>query len=133
MADAKPPKPRRPIYVVRAVRARPRLFISSAVGIAVFLTLPSEWQIANRLLIGWNFCTGLYLMLLYYLVANSNSGAVRRRARVVDESRIAILVLTAAAALASLGAIIALLGTSHGEANRSAAELIHATLTIMLS
>jgi uncharacterized membrane protein len=133
MADAKLPKPRRPIYVVRAVRARPRLFISSAVGIAVFLTLPSEWQIANRLLIGWNFCTGLYLMLLYYLVANSNSGAVRRRARVVDESRIAILVLTAAAALASLGAIIALLGTSHGEANRSAAELIHATLTIMLS
>jgi uncharacterized membrane protein len=132
MAEDKAARPRRRPYVVRAVRARPRLYISIAVGIAVFLTVPSEWRLATRLLIGWNFTTGLYLILLYYLIANSDPDSVRRRACVQDETRVAILVLTAVAALASLGAIIALLGSSGG-AGRSAGELIHATLTIVLS
>jgi uncharacterized membrane protein len=132
MAADNPIGPRRPPYIVRALRARPRLWISVAVGIAVILTLPSDWRLATRLLIGWNFCTGLYLILLYQLIAKSDPNEVRRRARIVDESRIAILVLTASAALASLGAIIELLGSSNGAA-RSPTELIHATLTIVLS
>ncbi len=126
------PKPRRSLFFVRVIRARPRLMISVAIGIAVILTLPSEWRLATRLLIGWNFATGLHLVLIYYLFVNSTTRDVRLRACVQDESRFAILVLTTCAALASLGAIIALLGNDNA-ATRSPVELIHATLTIVLS
>jgi uncharacterized membrane protein len=59
---------------------------------------------------------------------------IRRRAATQDEGAIVILVLTVATALASLLAIVALLGTSTvGAARQRSSELILATITIVLS
>jgi uncharacterized membrane protein len=67
-------------------------------------------------------------------VAVSQVSHIRRRARIEDEGKTAILVLTAAAALASLGAIVAELGSSSpGSSARSPAHLILATVTIVMS
>jgi uncharacterized membrane protein len=67
-------------------------------------------------------------------MAVSNVGHIRLRARIEDEGKVAILVLTATAALASLGAIVAELGSSSiaGSA-RPPAHLILAIVTIVMS
>jgi uncharacterized membrane protein len=67
-------------------------------------------------------------------MATSHVGHIRLRARKEDEGRIAMLVLTAAAALASLGAIIAELGSSStADSGRLPAHLLLATMTIVMS
>jgi uncharacterized membrane protein len=124
----------RNILLVRIVRARPRLFAAAVFGLTVFPMLPTAWRFATRLLLGWDAGVALYLALVYHLMAVSHVGHIRLRARVEDEGRIAILVLTAAAALASLGAIVAELGSSSaGGSARPAAHLILATVTIVMS
>jgi uncharacterized membrane protein len=117
--------------VVRAVRARPRLFISAALGVVIGLMLPSEWRLATRLLVTWDAGVGIYLVLTCIAMADCDIARIRRRAAQLDEDRTVFLVLTAGAALASLGAIVAELGnkeTAHAPAN-----LALAVITIALS
>ena len=87
-----------------------------------------------RGLIGWDIGIGLYVILAFEMMARSNVHEIRRRAATQDEGAIVILVLTVATALASLLAIVALLGTSTaGAARQRSSELILATITIVLS
>jgi uncharacterized membrane protein len=75
---------------------------------------------------------GLYLLLALQMMAAADVHRMRLRARLQDEGQTAILVLTAIAALASLGAIVALLGGSGPDA-RQPADLMLAVLTILMS
>ena len=86
----------------------------------------------RRLLAGWNAGAILYLLLLYVRFARTSAGDIRRHAVDEDEGSLVILVLTVAAALASIAAIVAELGTSQGAA-RTALQLLLATITIVLS
>jgi uncharacterized membrane protein len=135
MADTTPPKPERhPVRLVRVVKARPRLFISGAVGLAVLALLFAafEGRASAKLLIAWNIGIALYLVLALYLMWRSDMHRIRRRAAMQDESQITILVLTVAAAMASLAAIFSELATTAGAA-RQPVQLILATTTIVLS
>ncbi len=119
---------------VRVIRARPRLFASGLVGTLVVVALPPTWRLATRLLVAWDVGVALYLALVYRLMARSHVGHIRLQARVEDEGRNAILVLSAAAALASLGAILVELGSSAVSGSVGPpAHLALATLTIVLS
>ena len=128
-----PTQPPAPSFV-RIVRARPRLFLSAVLGIIVIgaLSAVTEWKPATRLLVGWDVGVALYLILAFELMARCDVHHIRRRAVQQDDGAIAILVLTAIAALASFGAIIAELGTAQG-ATRTPAQLVIATATIVLS
>jgi uncharacterized membrane protein len=117
---------------IRIIRTRPRLFISAAIGLVVIALCPWDWRIATRLLTGWDIGVALYLGLAMRLVATEDVSHIRRRARLQDEGQYAILGLTAAAALASLGAIVALLGMS-GATERQPMHLGLAIVTIILS
>jgi uncharacterized membrane protein len=117
---------------IRIIRTRPRLFISAAIGLVVIALCPWDWRIATRLLTGWDIGVALYLGLALRLVATEDVAHIRRRARLQDEGQYAILGLTAAAALASLGAIVALLGMS-GATERQPIHLALAIVTIILS
>jgi uncharacterized membrane protein len=118
----------------RVIRHRPRLFASTVIGIVITLLLPHAWPLPTRLLIGWNAGVGLYLVLAYELMARSDVEHLRRRASAEDEGQFTILVLTVAAALASLGAIILELSSTPGHgAERKPLSLALATLTIALS
>jgi uncharacterized membrane protein len=117
---------------IRIVRARPRLFISALIGLVVIAFCPSDWRIATRLLVGWDVGLALYLGLLLHMMAVADVHHIRLRARLQDEGQITILTLTAIAALASLGAIVALLGMSEA-GNREPAHLLLAIATIFLS
>jgi uncharacterized membrane protein len=117
--------------IVRVVRARPRLFLAVVLGIVVGLLLPSEWRATTRLLVTWDVGVGLYLALAFQAMANADIARIRRRAAMLDEGRVAFLMLTAFAALASLGAIVAELGDK--ETAHEPAHLALAVVTIALS
>ena len=127
---------RRPPLLLRIVRSRPRLFVSAALGVVVTggLAALTNWRPATRLLVGWDLGIGLYLALAFHMMAASDVHHIRRRAARQDEGQLAILVLTVAAALASLAAIFAELGTSAGGGGgRQPIHLVLATVTIVLS
>jgi len=125
-------RPRLP-YVVRIIHARPRLLASVVVSIVVIATLPAVWRLTTRLLVGWDIGLVLYLALAYHLMTGAHVGTIRERANAEDEGRIAILVLTVVAGLASLGAILVELRTSADGSGREPAHLALAMVTIVLS
>lgn len=119
-------------YAIRIFHARPRLLAAAVLGVALIVLLPAGIPLSRRLLAGWNVGVVLYLLLLYLRFGRSSAGDIRRHAAAEDEGSVVILVMTVAAALASVGAIVAELGTSQGTA-RSALQLLLATITIVLS
>jgi uncharacterized membrane protein len=119
-------------YIVRVIRARPRLFLSTLCGIAIVLLLPRSLRDATRLLIGWDSGVAIYLVLAGTMMARADIGRIKRRAALQDEGQFVILMLSAAAALASLGAILAELGAAGG-AGRHPLDLALAAITIVLS
>jgi uncharacterized membrane protein len=134
MADtADKPQPRRHWPgPVRMVQARPRLFISIVIGVVVGALSPSDWRPAVRVLVGWDVMVALYLGLALHMMSIADVRRIRRRARLQDEGQYTILALTATAALASLGAIVAILGMS-GANDRQPIHLLLGILTILLS
>jgi uncharacterized membrane protein len=114
---------------VRVVYARPRLFISVALGIVAFFLLPGSLRLVTRLLIGWDIFVTFYLVLAYIMMFRCGIAHIRRRAVLQDDGRFLILLVTALGAFASIGAILFELGASH----RSVPELTLATVTIALS
>lgn len=117
---------------VRAVRARPRLFSSALVGLVLIAALPAGLRLTTRLLTGWDIGIALYLAAACVLMARTNVEHIRRQSALLDEGRIAILVLTVAAALASLAAIFAELGIVRASTH-DLVRLGLATITIALS
>jgi uncharacterized membrane protein len=152
LATPPPSQARRLPYPLRIIRARPRLTLSAAIGLAVIAALPAASGITTRLLAGWDIGIALYLVLVLQLMSHTEAGHIRGRALRQDEGRIVILILTTIAALASLGAILGELGTGQitqqltghaasqaaGQApgqggTRTPVQLALATATIVLS
>ena len=53
---------------VRVVYARPRTFVSIAIGIVAFLLLPDSLRLVTRLLIGWDIFAAFYLALAFTMM-----------------------------------------------------------------
>jgi uncharacterized membrane protein len=105
------------------------LFISAAFGTAVTLTLLAlPWRMSTRILVGWDTGVALYLALTYRIMSHASIAKIRQRAAVNDEGAIALLVLTTAAALASLAAVVAQLGDAPGSY-----QVVLGVVTILLS
>jgi uncharacterized membrane protein len=114
---------------VRVVYARPRTFISIAIGIGAFFLLPGSLQLVTRLLISWDIFIALYLVLVYTMVLRSGLAHIKRNAVLQDDGRFLILLVTALGAFASIAAIVFELGASQ----HSVPALTLATVTIALS
>ena len=76
------PPPARP-WLLRMIAARPRLFLSAAIGVATLLLLPeSAVQLPiTRLLVGWNVGVCLYLLFAAHMMFWSPHERMRRRAK----------------------------------------------------
>jgi uncharacterized membrane protein len=121
---------------LRIVFARPRLFLSIFVGIAVGALLPlyfSDLREATRLLIAWDIGVALYLALAYWMIAHSSASQTHRRSFQQDEGGFAILVLTIVAATASVGAVFAWLEAATRAETFAPANLLFLFVTILLS
>jgi uncharacterized membrane protein len=114
---------------LRLVYARPRTFISIAVGIIAFFLLPASLRLVTRMLIGWDIFIAIYLLLVYTMVVRSGLAHIKRNAIMQDDGRFLILLVVAFGAFASIAAIVFELGASH----HSVPELTLATVTIALS
>jgi len=113
---------------IRAVYARPRTFLSLAIGIVTFFLLPSALRPVTRALLAWDVLIAVYLLLVYTMVFRSGLSHIRRNAVLQDDGRFLILLVTAVGAFASIAAIVFELGASH-----NAPQLALATVTIALS
>src|SRR5947209_19770805 len=102
MASQPSSRPRRPPRPIRILRMRPRRFVSATIGLVIIAVLPGEWRLTRRLLIGWDMAVALYLVLAFQMMAGADVARIRRRAASQDEGQTTLLVLTVAAALASL-------------------------------
>jgi len=93
--------------LLRQVHARPRLFISTAIAIAVGLLIPVGMasHSATRWLIAWNAGAGLYVLLAAIMMMRSSQHHMRHRAQLQDDGQLVILTLVVVAAVASLVAI----------------------------
>lgn len=87
------------------MRARPRLFISLALGILLGVLLPHDWRVITRVLMGWNFGIFLYFIAVAAMVVSSDQSSMARHAAEQDEGRFTMLALTVVAAVAAFGAI----------------------------
>ena len=98
MADNLPEDPllirfRKMSKPVRVVYARPRTFISVAVGIVAFSLLPGSLRLVTRLLIGWDSFVTLYLLLVYIMMLRCGLAHIRRNAVLQDDGRFLILLV----------------------------------------
>lgn len=95
------------LRILRQMKARPRLFIATAVALVVAWGLPAgiTHHAVTRLLIAWNAGTCLYVLLAAVMMARSSEHRMRHRAQTQDEGRLVILVLVVISGIASLAAI----------------------------
>jgi len=121
---------------LRQMAARPRLFIATAIAMAVGFLLPSaiEAHLVTRLLIAWNTGACLYVLLAATMMSRSSQQRMRRRAQLQDEGQTVILVLVVVSAIASLAAIggeLAVVKDMHGI--EKVAHIALAGLTVVSS
>ena len=117
---------------LRVMRARPRLVVAACLAVAVIVLMPGRHSLASRMIIGWDFGVAVYLLAALSAFRRADIARIRRQAALEDEGGVAILVLTATATLASLGAIVFEL-VSAGRDGRDPLHLALAIMTIALS
>lgn len=105
--------------LLRQIHARPRIFIASAVGVAVGFSLPLDIasHLVTRFLIAWNVGTFLYVLLAAIMMVRSSSHHMRRRAQLQDDGQLTILFLVVISSITSLVAIggeLAVVKDMHG-------------------
>jgi uncharacterized membrane protein len=105
--------------ILRQLHARPRLFIATAIAVTVGLVLPTDVasHLVTRMLIAWNTGTVLYVSLAATMMIRSSSQKMRYRAQLQDDGKLAILILVALTAMASLAAMageLAVVKNTHG-------------------
>ena len=117
------------------MRLHGRLLISAALGILVVIaTMAADWQLATKLLAGWNTGVLAYLVLIYSMARRGDIRHLRERAAEEDESALVLLLFSGLAAFASLGAIVAELGSiKNGEPGQTALCVTLSMVTILLS
>ena len=105
--------------ILRQLHVRPRLFIATAIAVTVGLVLPTDVasHLVTRMLIAWNTGTVLYVSLAATMMIRSSSQKMRYRAQLQDDGKLAILILVALTAMASLAAMageLAVVKNTHG-------------------
>jgi uncharacterized membrane protein len=124
-------KAQRPAYLLRVGMAHKRLIVSVVLGIVISLVLPASLSPVARALIGWDL--GLLVYLAAMMSRCTSVAAIKKNAAVQDEGAFAILILTVAAAVASMGAIFIELATVQQSAQNYGLYIGLAIGTVVLS
>jgi uncharacterized membrane protein len=116
-------------FMNKLFRYHPRILLSSAAGVALFLFLPPDWSQVNRLLVAWDAGVALFLVLIYSWMTGMSAELVRSRYIDEDPSASIILVIVVCAALLSVVAIVEPLATL--KQTTGAARLPHVALAVV--
>lgn len=106
-------------WLLRQLRARPRLIGSAAAGVLLAFCLPAQWvpQQLTRLIIAWDAGVCLYLLLALWMMFGASHEKMRQRAQQEDEGKYLVLtlvVLSSMASLAAIGAQLLVVRDMHG-------------------
>ena len=121
-AAAKPParKPRkhRPM-VIGAFLARPRLLVSFAVGLAVWLACASltRFQWSTSAIFGWDATALVFIVALIAFMIGKSPADIRRQASSQDQGQgviLAVVILAAAVSIAAVGVELSTARGGHG-------------------
>lgn len=127
------PNPLRPLPI-RVARLHYHLLLAAVTGAIAFALSPPDWWVATRLLVGWMAGIILYLVMMQIVIWRCDVERLRRRAKAQDEGSLAILLLSLAATMASLVAIVFELGGSKQSAGGYAVlHVLLAMATIVVS
>jgi len=132
MAKSKTLPKLRPLPI-RFARLHAKLLLAAAIGVAVTLLIPGVMRMPTRALIGWDVGVAIYLALTYLMMWHTNVDSIRRRASEQDEGAFAVLLLSIAATMTSLIAIVFTLGGLKQDPNGAADHVLLAFATILLS
>jgi uncharacterized membrane protein len=90
----------------RFAHHRPRFTVATIMGIVVAASLPFDWTMVTRLLVGWNCAVWSYLVLMGWLMTHADHARVKRIALEEDKSDAVVLSIMSLASLASMAAIV---------------------------
>src|SRR5579883_62482 len=124
--------PRRSRFV-DAIRHRPRLYICGAAAVLAYFALPHALRFATRALLAWNIGALLFIALVGWMMAQATEQSIRKRVALEDERQWVLLVVGAAAACASLAAVVSELGAVKDMTGWSKAAHIGLVTTTILS
>jgi uncharacterized membrane protein len=114
-------------------RAHVRLLVSALVGLIVFVALPTSLHDVTRMLIGWDTGVLIYLVAAFAMMARATAEDISDHSEAQDEGAATLLILTVAAAVASLGAIFVELATSDPKESFYGLHVALAIGTVVLS
>lgn len=92
--------------------AQHRFLLSGSTAAIAFWLMPHNAHLLTRLLIAWNSGIACLLILVWSVIVTANPKQIKKRSQTQDFSRIVIAILVVSAAIASLFAVIFILGTS---------------------
>jgi uncharacterized membrane protein len=93
------------VRLVGTARHQPRLLLSAALGLVVYLLLPGRLEPQTRGIIAWDAGCAAFLIAVLTMMLRATIERMERRAKIQDENRVAILVLCVAAVCMSLFAV----------------------------
>jgi uncharacterized membrane protein len=111
-----------------------KFWVATLVGVVIAVALPSRWMGISRVLTGWNAAMLILWPLTYLRMRHLDAKQLRARYEEEDPTAPVILVFVVTAALLSVAAIVALLGTlKHAAPAERLAHLVLASMTIVNS
>jgi uncharacterized membrane protein len=116
--------------IARHVRARPGLLIAAAVGGVAAFVAPDISSPVTRVLVGWNVGVWLYLVLIGMMTLRADHGRLRQVARAHAEGVVTVSMVIAAAALASIVAIVIELAAAKAGARHALPHALFAMVTV---
>lgn len=133
MSKSKAPPPHR-LLPIRVVQLHGKLLAASVIGAAVIPLIPGDLSLTSRSLIGWDTGVAIYLILTFSMMLRTDVERIRKRAAEEDAGAFAVLLLSIAATLTSLIAIVFELGAYKQATDGDAAvHVLLAIGTILLS
>ena len=88
------------------LKARPRMYIAAAIGVAIAALLPETPRWTTRALTGWNVAVWLYLAMILVMMLRADQHRLRRNATLQAQGEAVVLGIVTAAAVASVAAIV---------------------------
>lgn len=92
--------------------AQHRFLLSSSAAVIASLFMPHDAHLLTRLLVAWNSGIICLLLLIWSVIITAHPKQIKKRSQTQDFSRIVLAILVVTAAVASLFAVIFVLGTS---------------------
>lgn len=114
-------------------RLHPYVYVCAAVGVASHFLLPSMLPHVTRAIVAWDIAVAGYMAVLACFMHGTDVEGLRKRAVELDGGRALVLVVTLAAAAASIAAIVLELAAAKSRTGYGASLVALVGVTIALS